>query len=368
MLKQDLLRGYIVQVNMKTLNRKLNTKAMFNQRDNKTAMLLFQLSLDGVMDLTSCKVMASVLKNDNTQVAIEGQIVDALQGIVAVGLSPQALACIGETLIELTVYYNEQELYSPTMSFIVTDNLFDEIDVISEDDFQILRDLIRDVQGVENELDVLETTINTNEVLRQANENTREQQEITREQSVVKMREDVDAKLGEVDTKIEEVLVSIDNMDKITILNTTKIDDKIIEINRRIGTIEETFDNKVVEVDDKIVEVTKIVSDKVVEINNKIKDIDAKVSGYNSKIVEVDDKIKEVTDTMNSKADLVDGKISGYENKIQEIDNLKVNIQNEESNRVSAENQRTETFNALVAELEVTQSDIDEILGMVGGL
>ena len=98
MIKQNLLRGYIVNVNMKMLNKKINTKAIFNQQDHKTAMLVFQLQMDGVLDLTGCTVVAKLLKNDGNQVAIKGQIIDATQGVVAVGLSQQALACIGEVL------------------------------------------------------------------------------------------------------------------------------------------------------------------------------------------------------------------------------------------------------------------------------
>ena len=64
----------------------------------------------------------------------------------------------------------------------------------------------------------------------------------------------------------------------------------------------------------------------------------------------------------------VDEKISGYNNKVSEVNTLITNVTNAESNRVQAEQNRTNTFNSIVAELEVTQSDIDEILGMIGGL
>ena len=87
MIKQELLRGQIVQVNMYNLNRTINSKAVFNQKDVKTAMLLCQLTMDGALDLTGCAVSAEILKPDGTDVVQKAQIVDAERGIVAVGLT-----------------------------------------------------------------------------------------------------------------------------------------------------------------------------------------------------------------------------------------------------------------------------------------
>ena len=69
--------------------------------------------------------------------------------------------------------------------------------------------------------------------------------------------------------------------------------------------------------------------------------------------------------TLTSK---VNEKISGYDNKISEVNTLVSNVTNAENARVQAETNRANTFNSIVAELEVTQTDIDDILGMIGGL
>ena len=45
MIKQELLRGKLVQVNMYNVNKTINSKAVFNQKDVKTAMLMCQLKL-----------------------------------------------------------------------------------------------------------------------------------------------------------------------------------------------------------------------------------------------------------------------------------------------------------------------------------
>ena len=161
MLKQSLFRGYSIDVNMKSLNKKINTKSVFNQKDYKTAMLVFNFSMDGeVLDITDCKVMAKILKNDDNKVVLEAQILDAENGLVAVGLGEQALACVGQNSIELIIQYNDQQLYSPQMIYIVSDNLYDEDETVSVSDAQILRDLLRDVNVVERELIAITNLVN----------------------------------------------------------------------------------------------------------------------------------------------------------------------------------------------------------------
>ena len=111
MIRQELLRGQIVQVNMYNLNRKINSKAVFNQRDVKTAVLLCQLYMDGTMDLTECSVSAEILKSDGKTVIQKAQIINATSGIVAVGLTEQCLSAIGEVTCELVVQSETQILY-----------------------------------------------------------------------------------------------------------------------------------------------------------------------------------------------------------------------------------------------------------------
>lgn len=133
MLKQSLFHGYSsINVNMKSLNEKINTKAVFNKRDYRTAILVFNFSMDDeVLDITECKVVANFLRNDGNEVMLEAQILDAENGFVAVELDKQALACVGQNSVKLIIQYNDQQLYSPQMIYFVSDEVISEEGLIT---------------------------------------------------------------------------------------------------------------------------------------------------------------------------------------------------------------------------------------------
>lgn len=434
MLKQNLFRGYSIDVNMKALNKKINTKAVFNQRDYKTAMLVFSFNMDGeALDITDCKVMAKILKNDDNKVVLEAQILDAESGLVAVGLGEQALACVGQNIIELVVQYNDQQLYSPQMMYIVSDNLYDEDEIVSSSDAQILRDLLRDVNTVERDLIAITNLVNTEEEKRKIQEENRQKQEAYRQTSIENIKISFDEKNEEFNNKILEVNVAIDDSGKATLLNTKKVDDKIVEANEKINEINllvenlnSKYDKKVIEVDEKVNEAIKSVDEKIKQINsefasinlkidnkliyvdsqlqNKFDETDTKIEekfvevdnvlaskisyydgSFDAKIKDTDRKITEVNQTnvdaknkiteMNEKISEVDAKIaevdektSGYQSKYEQIERQERQVQLQEQTRVDAERGRVQTFNSIIAELEISEKDIDDILGMVGGL
>ena len=83
---------------------------------------------------------------------------------------------------------------------------------------------------------------------------------------------------------------------------------------------------------------------------------------------ELESSIQVINDTLDGKVKEVNNLISAVnsaeESRVQAEESR---VQAEES-RVQAEESRTTTFNNIVSELEVTQTDIDDILGMIGGL
>lgn len=434
MLKQNLFRGYSINVNMKSLNKKINTKAVFNQKDYKTAMLVFNFSMDGnILDITGCKVIAKILKNDDTRVVLEAQVLDAENGLVAVGLGEQALACVGQNDIELIIQYNDQQLYSPKMTYIVSDNLYDEEELVSTSDVQILRDLLRDVSEVESNLLSLTNLVNVAEGVRKDSEETRISQENLRQESIKNMK-------SEFDAKVKEVKVAIDEMGKATVSNVEKLDDKISDVDNKIQEVNSlmeqvnsNYNKKVEEIDAEVAKVIKLANDKIKDINNtiksvnssldakltyvdnqvvskfeevdnkiqakfeemdntlsrkisvmegkvdsklatadlKIKDVESAKDRADKKIIEVDTKISETNSKiseMNSKISEVNEKVSGYTSKYNQIDEQEKRIKAQEQLRQDAEVQRKNTFDGIIAELEISQKDIDDILGMVGGI
>ena len=125
MFKNNLLRIFTIDVDMKTIGKNINTKALFNKKDYKTSILRFNLSMDNKpLNISDCKVTTRILTGNKEKVEIESKILDAENGVVIVGLNKIALECIGENWIELLVQYNEQKLYSPKMYYIVSNDIY----------------------------------------------------------------------------------------------------------------------------------------------------------------------------------------------------------------------------------------------------
>ena len=79
MINQELLRTTALTIEMKNMRKKINSKAVFNQRDIRTAMLLCELKMDGEpIELTGCTVSAEILKADGKTVIQKGQIVNQM--------------------------------------------------------------------------------------------------------------------------------------------------------------------------------------------------------------------------------------------------------------------------------------------------
>lgn len=180
MLNERIIRDYSMVLYMEELNKTHNSKALFSQMDKRTSVLMIQL-LDNkknkqAMDLTGATVYAKVLKNDETTSTISCSVLDKEQGVIAIGLTEQCLVCLGQNLIELVVQDNTQQLYSPKISYTVTEGLYDEnILISSQTEYPILLSLISSVQQLEKDFAVLNSSVTSNEEVRQANENKREQ-------------------------------------------------------------------------------------------------------------------------------------------------------------------------------------------------
>ena len=103
------------------------------------------------------------------------------------------------------------------------------------------------------------------------------------------------------------------------------------------------------------------------EINAQIKDkvnkdeLESSMQVINDTL---DGKVKEVNNLTSAVNSAESSRVQAEESRVQAEESR---VQAEES-RVQAEESRTTTFNNIVSELEVTQTDIDDILGMIGGL
>ena len=217
MLNQELLRTTVLDVEMKNMKRRINSKAVFNQRDTRTAMLLCGLKMDDEpVDLTGCTISAEILKPDGKTVIQKGQVVNATEGTVAIGLTEQCLSSIGEVSCEIVVQYGSQILYSPKIVYVVVDNLFETTEIESTNEFPILNILIRDVQVLEQELANLDSMVNRNEESRQSKEATREENERLRQASIESMKENTDKAVQSIEDKIIETKSVIEESNSTT--------------------------------------------------------------------------------------------------------------------------------------------------------
>ena len=199
MINQELLRTTALTIEMKNMRKKINSKAVFNQRDIRTAMLLCQLTMDGEsIDLTDCTISAEILKPDGKTVIQKGQVVDAISGTVAIGLTEQCLSSIGDVSCEIIVQYGNQILYSPKISYIVVDNLFDTTQIESTDELPILNVLIAEVQSIQSNMVLLETTLT-------ANEEGRKNEFLGMKEEIRSFIDANNVKIFEIENKINEI-------------------------------------------------------------------------------------------------------------------------------------------------------------------
>ena len=239
MIRQELLRTTALTIEMKNMRKKINSKAVFNQRDIRTAMLLCELKMDNEpIELTGCTVSAEILKADGKTVIQKGQIVDESNGVVAIGLTEQCLSSIGEVTCEIVIQRDRQILYSPKISYIVVDNLFDAEMIQSTDEFPILNSLIADVQNTQSDLAILETVINKNEEVRNTNEEERSINFAKIEDEFKNIIDINSSKIKEIDDKISEANEKIDEIIEIEDIYTKEeVDNKISEEISKIDLV-----------------------------------------------------------------------------------------------------------------------------------
>ena len=397
-MNNNIIRNVTVTVDMNRMNRVVNTRAVFNQRDVKTAVILCNIDMGGLVNLSNCTVKADILKPDGTNVVTLCQILDEEKGLVAIGLNNQCLSAIGEVRCELSIQSESQTLYSPVLVYNVVDNLFDleNEEITSQNDYPILSQLISLVQNIETELEALEIVIQTNELDRNNNEETRKQNEILRQAYLEKIKTDIieindifEEKVQLISSELERINTDVSNSIK-------EIDETILEVENMATSMNNIFDSKVELIDSKVV----LLDSKLSEINQTIIDCnDATETNINKmthttnsfisniqttmdnsilnmktsvseKITEMEtttnNAINSIDDTINNSVEKVDMKCLEVTNKMTEVDEVITTIEYNEADRIQAEIDRENNYNELVSIFDVLDSDVDDIINMIG--
>ena len=397
-MNNNIIRNVTVTVDMNRMNRVVNTRAVFNQRDVKTAVILCNIDMGGLVNLSNCTVKADILKPDGTNVVTLCQILDEEKGLVAIGLNNQCLSAIGEVRCELSIQSETQILYSPVLIYNVVDNLFDleNEEITSQNDYPILSQLISLVQNIETELEALELVIQTNELDRNNNEEVRKQNEILRREYLEKVKTDIielndifEEKIQLISSELERINTDVSNSIK-------EIDETILEVENMATSMNNIFDSKIELVNSKVV----LLDSKLSEINQTIMDcndatetnINKMTSTTNSFISEiqttmdnsivnmktsVNEKITEmetttnnvinsIDDTINNSIEKVDNKCSEVDDKLTNVDSIISNIENNENARIQAEIDRETKYNTLISKFSISETDITDIISMIG--
>ena len=397
-MNNNIIRNVTVTVDMNRMNRVVNTRAVFNQRDVKTAVILCNIDMGGLVNLSNCTVRADILKPDGTNVVTLCQILDEEKGLVAIGLNNQCLSAIGEVRCELSIQSESQTLYSPVLVYNVVDNLFDleNEEITSQNDYPILSQLISLVQNIETELEALEIVIQTNELDRNNSEKIRKQNEILRQEYLEKIKSDIieindifEEKVQLISSELERINTDVSNSIK-------EIDETILEVENMATSMNDIFDSKVELVNSKVV----LLDSKLSEINQTIIDcndttetninkmthttnsfisniqttmdnsiLNMKTS-VSEKITEMESTtnnvINSIDDTINNSVEKVDMKCLEVTNKMTEVDEVITTIEYNEADRIQAEMDRKNNYNELVSIFDVLDSDVDDIINMIG--
>ena len=397
-MNNNIIRNVTVTVDMNRMNRVVNTRAVFNQRDVKTAVILCNLNMGGAINLSNCTVKADILKPDGTNVVTLCQILDEEKGLVAIGLNNQCLSAIGEVRCELSIQSETQILYSPVLIYSVVDNLFDleNEEITSQNDYPILSQLISLVQNIETELEALELVIQTNELDRNNNEEVRKQNEILRREYLEKVKTDI-IELNDIfEEKIQLISSELERINTDVYNSIKEIDETILEVENMATSMNNIFDSKVELIDSKVV----LLDSKLSEINQTIMDCNdatetninkmtsttnsfiSKIqttmdnsianmkTSVNEKITEMEtttnNVINSIDDTINNSVEKVDNKCSEVDDKLTNVDSVISNIENNENARIQAEKDRETKYNTLISKFSISETDITDIMSMIG--
>lgn len=397
-MNNNIIRNVTVTVDMNRMNRVVNTRAVFNQRDVNTAVILCNINMGGLVNLSNCTVKADILKPDGTNVVTLCQILDEEKGLVAIGLNNQCLSAIGEVRCELSIQSETQILYSPVLIYNVVDNLFDleNEEITSQNDYPILSQLISLVQNIETELEALELVIQTNELDRNNNEEVRKQNEILRREYLEKVKTDI-IELNDIfEEKIQLISSELERINTDVFNSIKEIDETILEVENMATSMNNIFDSKVELIDSKVV----LLDSKLSEINQTIMDCNdvtetninkmtsttnsfiSKIqttmdnsianmkTSVNEKITEMEtttnNVINSIDDTINNSVEKVDNKCSEVDDKLTNVDSVISNIENNENARIQAEKDRETKYNTLISKFSISETDITDIMSMIG--
>ena len=149
----------------------------------------------------------------------------------------------------------------------------------------------------------------------------------------------VNSKVVLLDSKLSEINQTIIDCNDTTETNINKMTHTT---NSFISNIQTTMDNS-------ILNMKTSVSEKITEMETTTNNV-----------------INSIDDTINNSVEKVDMKCLEVTNKMTEVDEVITTIEYNEADRIQAEMDRKNNYNELVSIFDVLDSDVDDIINMIG--
>ncbi|HBG2116713.1 TPA: phage tail protein [Clostridioides difficile] len=359
-MKNYEIKNHTIEVDFSNyrINKRLLDYFIYNENDVKTAYIEAILkNKDEIIDLSNYdRVLVNITKSDGFKVNGECEVVDAVNGVVEIELSRQALSSVGINTFQLSLVKGGTLINTTNLYYRVEEGMINDDDITSTDEYGVLlvlisqaEEIIKNNKELTKRVEQLEITILGNEEVRdkaeqiriynedlrniqeddrEFNELTRQNQEENREESIQNMQIQVDDKLTDCQLQLDEMIDAkseeIDNIVDDKMLDVqAQTDKKFQDLDTRAN---DTFDLYDRTFEDKLTNNQEQIDYKLDEVNQSISDvedcIDTSTLKLDTKIKEVDDKIVEVNTAKTDMTTTVSNKITEFENRFEELESL----------------------------------------------
>ncbi|EIS9524120.1 phage tail protein [Clostridioides difficile] len=359
-MKNYEIKNHTIEVDFSNyrINKRLLDYFIYNENDVKTAYIEAILkNKDEIIDLSNYdRVLVSITKSDGFKVNGECEVVDAVNGVVEVELSRQALSSVGINTFQLSLVKGGTLINTTNLYYRVEEGMINDDDITSTDEYGVLlvlisqaEEIIKNNKELTKRVEQLEITILGNEEVRdkaeqiriynedlrniqeddrEFNELTRQNQEENREESIQNMQIQVDDKLTDCQLQLDEMIDAkseeIDNIVDDKMLDVqAQTDKKFQDLDTRANNTFDLYDKTF---EDKLTDNQEQIDYKLDEVNQSISDIetciDESTTKLDTKIKEVDDKIVEVNTAKTDMTTTVSNKITEFENRFEELESL----------------------------------------------
>ncbi|EGT5447405.1 phage tail protein [Clostridioides difficile] len=359
-MKNYEIKNHTIEVDFSNyrINKRLLDYFIYNENDVKTAYIEAILkNKDEIIDLSNYdRVLVNITKSDGFKVNGECEVVDAVNGVVEIELSRQALSSVGINTFQLSLVKGGTLINTTNLYYRVEEGMINDDDITSTDEYGVLlvlisqaEEIIKNNKELTKRVEQLEITILGNEEVRdkaeqiriynedlrniqeddrEFNELTRQNQEENREESIQNMQIQVDDKLTDCQLQLDEMIDAkseeIDNIVDDKMLDVqAQTDKKFQDLDTRANNTFDLYDKTF---EDKLTDNQEQIDYKLDEVNQSISDvedcIDTSTLKLDTKIKEVDDKIVEVNTAKTDMTTTVSNKITEFENRFEELESL----------------------------------------------